>query len=531
MSKQSKETLIAVSLLMVFFAGHILTPFNVDNDLYQAMGFQLMRFHRLPYLGSFDMNFPGIIYFHAGIISLFGNSEIAFRLVETLLHVFSGVLVFLLIRRWVSKRAALLSVLMVAIWYNFDLILGGQRDGLALFFILLTIYRLYRFKDKHALHSSGALLLALLMGLLMGIAMIIRPTNGLFAIMLLVALNAVIEKKKYLISVTYLGMILFVWLVAFSPYLFSKEALERVYLCLVRFTTDTYSASNNRPSVLRFMLKGHELFLNIILLGTLGYLYWTWKDSFRLHAHGRYLGLLSNFDWMMIVGFYLCARIPIWLMGKGSYYHYEAIMTISFVPISIFIDRLALRIRNPFVAWFAPMVLVVAMGCITYPWNDLFHVANGMLQRKKDPITYSHLEDVQNPRDSLLLSNYWLVQYLEQPSNKNGRFECEGLFASIYWRTEREPASAFTLISPLVMESSNGLTTYQYEWIDEFVDSLRVVRPEFIILSNSHRGVGDLFPRSPYDAVHRFPGFNQLIETDYRLDTTIYSWVVYRRKT
>src|SRR6185312_7701875 len=59
---------------------HLFVPLNSDNDLYQAMAVALVKGKGLPYIGSWDVNFPGIVYIHALGIALFGNTDVGFRI-------------------------------------------------------------------------------------------------------------------------------------------------------------------------------------------------------------------------------------------------------------------------------------------------------------------------------------------------------------------------------------------------------------------------------------------------------------------
>src|SRR5580704_646395 len=85
----SRPNIRMMSLLLVINAGILavvfLIPFNSDLDLHHTMGLALTQGH-LPYLGSWDNNFPGIVYFHALSILLFGKGYIGFRILDMLVH-------------------------------------------------------------------------------------------------------------------------------------------------------------------------------------------------------------------------------------------------------------------------------------------------------------------------------------------------------------------------------------------------------------------------------------------------------------
>src|ERR1019366_2530731 len=72
--RNKRGPLFAGGLSAFIMSGHLLLPLGTDNSVYQSMALAFVRFGRLPYLGSWDENFPGIIPIHAVAIVLFGNS-------------------------------------------------------------------------------------------------------------------------------------------------------------------------------------------------------------------------------------------------------------------------------------------------------------------------------------------------------------------------------------------------------------------------------------------------------------------------
>ncbi len=50
-------------------------PFSFDNAVYPSIAADLLRQRRIPYLRSFDQNFPGIMLMHVLAITLFGAGD------------------------------------------------------------------------------------------------------------------------------------------------------------------------------------------------------------------------------------------------------------------------------------------------------------------------------------------------------------------------------------------------------------------------------------------------------------------------
>jgi hypothetical protein len=91
-----------------------------------------------------------------------------------------------------------------------------------------------------------------------------------------------------------------------------------------------------------------------------------------------------------------------------------------------------------------------------------------------------------------------------------------------------EAASRFTEVVPLQIRRPDGsLTSYQKQWQQEFVDTIRMRHPAYIISADN--GFRIYVPDSPLSAVRRIPGFAALMDSNYRLDTTIHGFTFYRR--
>src|SRR5665213_2943289 len=173
-SKRSVLSLVVIALIVL--PAILLYPFNGDNDIYQAMGSVLYYYHGLPYLASWDHNFPGIVLLHALTIAWFGNSDLGFRSVEYLWQIATLFALYRLSRSWVSEESGLLACLVFALYYiNGHSPVMGERDGfailpLALASIAIVIAHRAQALPKRLLFAAGASY---------GIAAALRPTFAL----------------------------------------------------------------------------------------------------------------------------------------------------------------------------------------------------------------------------------------------------------------------------------------------------------------------------------------------------------------
>src|SRR5687768_4732197 len=65
-------------IALPLFVPSLFVPMSSDNSIYQSMAYDLLQFGRMPYLGSWDQNFPGIVAIHAVVLAIFGGSDLAF---------------------------------------------------------------------------------------------------------------------------------------------------------------------------------------------------------------------------------------------------------------------------------------------------------------------------------------------------------------------------------------------------------------------------------------------------------------------
>ena len=235
----------------------LLLPFNRDNEIFQSMAMDLVRFGRLPYLGSWAHDFPGTIYAHWLSITIFGNSELGFRLFDLSLHLAMAWMFYSLVCRWLAPRTALLAVMLYMLHYISDgFVLAGQRDEFALFFMLLGTVLI--------LETTGEQRWKYLTGFGAGIALTMmftfRATYGTFPLVGLAFLQFSIRNKAAL-SISFMMGSACVLLALFIPYFLQTGGMEQVYLATIRYNLDIYGGIRSPVSVLTHTLLAQKLFL------------------------------------------------------------------------------------------------------------------------------------------------------------------------------------------------------------------------------------------------------------------------------
>src|SRR5581483_9947212 len=83
-----------------------------------------------------------------------------------------------------------------------------------------------------------------------------------------------------------------------------------------------------------------------------------------------------------------------------------------------------------------------------------------------------------------------------------------------------------TSLVPLV-PAVRSVPGYVSEWQREFITNIGTVRPKYIVLSKEH--LWWPFAQCYEDsAAHQVPGFDRVLPANYRYDTTIHGYRLYR---
>ncbi len=144
-------------------------PFNNDNALYAYMAELALNGH-LPYIGSWDQNFPAIVAVHAAQILLSGHSQVAFRIFDILLQLIGSYFLIEIGTLLCDRRAGMLAAILASLYYvQQGLWMAGERDT---YVTLLLVAALY-------VSLSGKR--DFIVGMLCGVIFLFRPTYGLYA--------------------------------------------------------------------------------------------------------------------------------------------------------------------------------------------------------------------------------------------------------------------------------------------------------------------------------------------------------------
>jgi 4-amino-4-deoxy-L-arabinose transferase-like glycosyltransferase len=477
----------------------LLLPLGFDNDLYESMGWALYAYHGLPYLGSWDHNFPGIVFVHWASIALFGASDFGFRLFDYLLHIAMAGFYYRVLRNWLSPKTSVLAVFIFALYYaSGQWGLAGQRDTYAAFLLLGALWAFVKLRSntKRSDFSLAA-------GIFCGLAFLMRPTYVFFAISFLILILGLPNKWRT-VSFYLAGCILPI--IAFLlPYVFIKDGLLQVYDTIIRFNLDVYSEvsvpinlwSRGRLPIFGFALAG------IVL-------------AVRRSHRDRIMFLLLTASALLS---------PI-LMGKYFTYHFEPFMLLV-IPFAAFalsclIDYIPIKVLRA-----TAIVFAFALFAYAYYPHHLIRYYFEALHNSASPLeaTYERILP-----DSLfgIAAQQEVVQYVDRVSPANEPLETISIFPGLRWRLHRRPATRFTSIVPLSAYTRN-VPAYSAAWRREFLQDLAKTPPHFIVVSRSKQW-WPFVGKTNDSAIASIPGFDSLLAANYALDTVIRGFALYHNR-
>ena len=483
----------------------LLLPLGFDNDVYQSMAWALYAYHGLPYLASWDMNFPGIVFIHWASIALFGSSDFGFRLFDYLVQIVFAAMYFRLLRRWLSPFESLVAVVVYAVGYVHGAWgIEGQRDAFAVFFLVASALVLFRMRERVPGGWS-----AVTLGVLSSAAILIRPTYGLFAIVLAALVWSLNTRWQHVLS--YLFGHVMLWTFFLVPYALTDGGISQFYHSTISFNLDIYSRIRVGNGVFSM---SNLVYWILALLG----LVLPARCPTRYEKRN-----IERFDRKFMVLFAMCAIISPMVMGKYFTYHLLAAQTIL-IPLAC----VGLLKTLDYVPWrnarhvAIAASLVVPLGLL-YPRHLIRYYASGL--HSGEPLHYTYAKVLS---DSLfgLAAQEEAVRYLDARIGGSAKVEYVTLFPALSWRLGHPTATRFTTIVPLA-RASEAPPLYVKVWQKEFIDSIQSAKPSYVILSRSHEWWP--FVHAYADSVaHQIPGFDEMLATRYQLDTVIRGFELYR---
>ena len=255
-------TLIAL-ISRIFLSAY---PMNRDEGTYGYLGSLSVKGF-IPYVDFYEMKPPVLYYLYGLGGTLFGFSDFGLRFFGLLLNLASGLLIYLILTRYIDKTYALVSSALFAMLSINLYALGFTMvaEHIVNTFVLLSFYLLIRSYDRKGL------LLILLAGAAFAMAILTKQTAILLSPLFLLYL--VMQRKQkawFLQGITFAGGALIPALLLFV-FLWANNALDDAYYWLFTYPAKYSSVvtAEEGKGFLKYFLKNITRF-QLSLFGIAG---------------------------------------------------------------------------------------------------------------------------------------------------------------------------------------------------------------------------------------------------------------------
>ncbi len=503
----------------------IVKPLGYDNALMQNMALQVYQSGRIPYIGIWIHDFPGIIYIHWFSMVVFGTSDLGLRLFDCAVQILFTGFLYRFWLRWLRPRTAALAALLYCGYYvSAGSLLLSERDVYGAMLIVLSVYLLIRARESH--FSPHMWILS--SGLVAGMHLMMRPTAIVYLAILAISLLITnegsftwhsIPRAMEFLGAGLLPLGLFILWISGFP-----RGIEEFYLQSIRWNLDLYAPITNGFIALLEELGRRALILPFAIYG---FVLLARKGSASVSR-------MPTFWELMLFGCILISSLGIALMMRKYFSYHFAPFFLFVIPYpAIGIEFLAARAKS---AWRSRVVFLVSfVGCtfVTYyPRSPIAFVL--ALVEGQDAWNYTYDWQFPNP--------YWggaaeraSCRYLQRSENKDGRIEVCSYDPHLVLHCGHEQTTRYVVLNAIALRantSTDGLpayTDYQKKWQKEYVDSLRLVQPRFIVLA---RNTHFVYLNDPYESCLRFlPCFDSLLRSSYCYDTTFGGYQIFRSRS
>jgi Dolichyl-phosphate-mannose-protein mannosyltransferase len=540
-----RPLLLALGISAALLTVVVASPLSVDNLIYQSMALDLLRHGKIPYLGSWDQNFPGIILVHYMAIVLFGTHDISLRFLDLILQLGFAVLFYIFCRFWLQERAAAITVVLYIFYYVSGRgSIYGERDVYGVMAIIAGLYFIYRGtqigKSLNS-HWDGCLEL-IIAGFFVGYSIIIRPTFVLSYVLIAVFLFS-IRKQTMGIWKQCQSVLLFCiagmapLLLLLLVYRAIPGGLHALYMATIRFNLDVYTKFNGAPEFLTLL----GIFIFFLGRGYLIPLAMVGRIALRNKSHSRpprspnpfLLRRLTRSEQWLYYSLLLSFLAIAIIQRKYLAYHFTPVYVLLCPFSAIGVEWMLTHLRGWFVRTSAVLVLVSLY--IIFMVGDRREIV-GFVQalfEGRNPVEAAYTMHHFSPSFGAVPQRE-VLHFLSLPGNDTGSLEICSFEPALRTHLNRTFASPYVMPTAIAWSMDGGVlttpqfTNYQMAWRRAYLDSLCINRPIFIILARNTVCWNLCDPYRTY--LHNLPGFDSLLQASYRYDTAFGCYQIFRRK-
>ena len=516
---EDKPLFVSLGISLGIFLIITFEPLGSSNAVIHSMALDLVRYGKIPYIGSWDNNFPGIVFLHSIGILILGGSDVSFRIFDILIELLFVAFFYKFLSRWLRPHGAALAAVLYAAYYVSTSNIYGTQDPFGMMLVLVGTAMILPRKNE----TGTSLARIAVGGFIAGLSFLMRPTFLLFIgilglyILLQTDFPSILSRISRVLLFAGFAMIPTAVLLLF--YNMIPGGVDTLYNSTIRFNLDLYTK-----------LGGNSLWIEIfrsglmIPLAVAAYVFKATRQTeiFRTPPSKKEIGLL--------VAFVLAGLFIVLYMGKFWRSHF-APFYMALVPFSaVGIECVWLRGRDALHRHYVMLGCVLLSTFIAYNPLGPVAFALGLLEHTNP---FRAADEARRPEPlSGAKPEHALLAYLEKPGNQSGAIEYCGFDPYLRLDLHRPFVGKYTTFHALAFrtDATNvgppNYTDYQRKWQADYVRQIEQVKPRFIILG---RGMGFWYIHDIYsDCLRYLPGFDSFFQSNYRYDTAFGGFQVYQ---
>jgi hypothetical protein len=508
-------TALVMGICAVLLAPVLTFRMGVDQGVFAYMGAELLA-GRWPYLGTWESDFPGLVFIQAAQIFLLGKSIAMFRVFDVGVQLVNAYLVYRIACRVADGVAAYVAAItFVLIYQGYGPWNTGQREGFGLLFVLLAYWSYFTAARRRPVITAAAI------GLSFGVAVTIKPTLLALAVFFVPLLPRLRRSSALLVLVAAAGVLTPVALIAAAYWM--KGGLRNFYeACVAYQAVYTQLLASSEPLWRRWLTKLSRLGGTAAGLSLAYPPFLFWGPAIRER-------------WMLYLG-YLGSVYAVLAQGTFAGYHYLPGLGIGAVLIGSMFSQashLVLGERGLRVGRREVSLRVLAATAVLLAALPIYLRAHNF----RDLVTLRFLGP---PRPQELhignifdFTESWEVaKYLRAHTAPGDPIQVWGYESLVYYLAEREAASRFQTSHGLVMRvPGHELTPMQQRWRAEFMRAVRQRPPRYVAVVRGDNWWWAPGEQTSEQLLDDFPEWKRFIDEHYVLEHTVGRFLVYRFAT
>jgi 4-amino-4-deoxy-L-arabinose transferase-like glycosyltransferase len=503
-------------LLLIFFE-----PLSYDNAIYQQMAREIYQYHRLPYVATWDQNFPGIIYLHYLAIRLFGLADTSVRIIDILLQLGFCAVLYKLCRVWLAEHTAAIATVLYASFF----VAGGQsvyfeRDGYAMMCCITAFYLLVREYHHSSFRNSNFLLAAFLCGY----AVLLKPTAALYvtpiAVFILLKESERYGMKKRIFRLAAFSIVAAIPIaLVLLFYMGLPGGLRALYLATIRYNLDIYAGGRSGIREIAINLLRTAFLFPFAAYGA--WLIYRRKEK-------RFFRLLSPriSSWYYFIAL-AATFITVVVQGKFWQYQWTPFCIVIIPLVAIAVESISGRIREPVTRHYTVVGCIILCSFIQMNPKSQSSILFDITHRQ--PLFGDTYDFASLKPDYGVKAERATLRYLDSIGVKDREVEICSIEPHLRLHFRHEALGAFGLLYPISQRpigSTHNIpfTSYQREWQHGYFDTLRLNQPRFIVISlaSDYLGVDTI--------LHLIPGFDRFFSMYYFHDTAFGTYEIYQHR-